>query len=47
MRAGWFGIPPNGWALLGFRDTEDGVFVGEITDPIPVVLDAGRMRIVG
>jgi beta-fructofuranosidase len=37
--------PTNGWSLLGFRDTEDGIFIGEITDPIPVVLDAGRVRI--
>ena len=29
--------PENGWALLGFRDTEDGRFVGEIPDPLPVV----------
>jgi beta-fructofuranosidase len=35
----------DGWALLGFRDTEDGIFIGEIADPIPVVLDAGRVRI--
>ena len=35
----------NGWALLGFRDTEEGNFIGEIADPIPVVLEAGRLRI--
>ena len=37
----------DGWALLGFRDIEDGIFIGEIADPIPVVLDDGRMRIAG
>jgi beta-fructofuranosidase len=30
------------WNLLGFRDTEDGVFVGELTDPIPVTSRAGE-----
>lgn len=29
--------PEHGWSLLGFRDTEDGRFVGEIPDPLPVV----------
>jgi beta-fructofuranosidase len=24
------------WFMLGFRDLEDGKFVGELTDPIPV-----------
>jgi beta-fructofuranosidase len=33
------------WMLLGFRDIEDGVFIGEIADPIPVTLDEGRVRI--
>jgi beta-fructofuranosidase len=28
--------PHGGWCLLGFRHTEDGVFHGEILDPIPV-----------
>jgi beta-fructofuranosidase len=28
---------PGAWSLLGFRDTENGVFVGEIGDPLPVV----------
>jgi beta-fructofuranosidase len=37
----------NSWSLLGFRDTEDGIFIGEIADPIPVVLDAGRVRVAG
>ena len=36
---------PGSWALLGFRDTEDGTFVGEITDPLPVVLDGGTLRL--
>lgn len=29
------------WFLLGFRDIEDGVFAGELTDPIPVTAVAG------
>lgn len=35
----------GGWALLGFRDTEGGRFVGEITDPLPVVADAEGLRL--
>ena len=30
----------DGWYLLGFRNIEDGKFVGEICDPIPVTADA-------
>jgi beta-fructofuranosidase len=26
----------GGWHLVGFRDVEGGVFVGELTDPISV-----------
>ncbi len=33
------------WVLLGFRDIEDGEFMGEIADPIPVALQEGRVRI--
>lgn len=33
------------WALLGFRDTEDGAFVGEITDPLPVVREGRTLRL--
>ena len=29
------------WNLIGFRDLEDGRFVGELTDPIPVTSVAG------
>ncbi|AEF40168.1 glycoside hydrolase family protein [Hoyosella subflava] len=30
------------WSLIGFRDTENGAFIGELTDPIPVqYLDGG------
>lgn len=29
------------WWLLGFRNLEDGEFVGELTDPIPVTSQAG------
>lgn len=36
---------PGDWALLGFRDTEDGRFVGEITDPLPVVRDGDTLRL--
>jgi beta-fructofuranosidase len=31
----------GGWSLIGFRDVEDGGFVGELTDPIPVTSRAG------
>src|SRR6266508_6964906 len=33
----------GGWYLLGFRHTEDGVFYGEILDPIPVRLVRDRL----
>jgi beta-fructofuranosidase len=33
------------WVLLGFRDTEENGFVGEICDPIPVNLDGEQVRI--
>lgn len=36
---------PDRWALLGFRDTENGVFVGEIADPLPVVRDGRTLRL--
>jgi beta-fructofuranosidase len=36
---------PGRWVLLGFRDTEDGVFVGELTDPLPVVRDGDTLRL--
>ena len=35
------------WALIGFRDIEDGRFVGEITDPLPVVRDGDTLRLAG
>ncbi|HEV7899791.1 MAG TPA: glycosyl hydrolase family 32 [Planosporangium sp.] len=31
------------WCLLGFRQTENGVFHGEILDPIPVAWENGRL----
>ena len=34
--------PANGWYLLGFIGERDGVFVGEISDPIPVTADPVR-----
>jgi beta-fructofuranosidase len=34
------------WAVIGFRDIEDGRFIGSIVDPIPVTLDEGQVRIV-
>jgi beta-fructofuranosidase len=33
----------GGWCLLGFRHTEDGVFHGEILDPIPVEWAGDRL----
>lgn len=27
---------PDQWVLLGFRDTEEGTFIGEIPDPLPI-----------
>jgi beta-fructofuranosidase len=36
---------PGRWALLGFRDTEDGAFIGVIPDPLPVVRDGGTLRL--
>jgi beta-fructofuranosidase len=38
-------LVPDGddWYLLGFRDAEDGVFRGELLDPIPVAFDGGRL----
>lgn len=35
------------WNLIGFRDAEEGVFVGEITDPLPVVRDGDTLRLAG
>nr|WP_297427924.1 glycoside hydrolase family 68 protein [uncultured Actinotalea sp.] len=35
------------WNLIGFRDVEEGVFVGEITDPLPVVRDGDTLRLAG
>lgn len=32
------------WNLLGFRYDEDGEFVGEIADPIPVEITAGQLK---
>ena len=37
---------PGRWGLLGFRDTEDGAFVGAIPDPFPVVRDGRSVRLV-
>jgi beta-fructofuranosidase len=33
------------WSLLGFRDTEHGRFVGEITDPIPLQRHGPTVRL--
>ena len=35
----------GGWSVLGFRDTEDGVFVGEIADPIPLERHGSTIRL--
>jgi beta-fructofuranosidase len=35
--------PDGQWCLFGFRDTEDGVFRGEILDPIPVERVGARL----
>ena len=29
----------GGWSIIGFLDTVDGAFVGELTDPVPVRYD--------
>jgi len=29
----------GGWTIIGFLDTVDGAFVGELTDPVPVRYD--------
>lgn len=39
------GDPEGDWALLGFRGTEGGAFVGELTDPLPVVRDGDTLRL--
>ena len=36
---------PGSWSLLGFRDTEEGAFIGEIPDPLPVVRDGATVRL--
>lgn len=36
---------PDDWVLVGFRDIEEGRFVGEITDPLPVVRDGDALRL--
>lgn len=36
---------PGRWGLLGFRDTEEGSFIGEIPDPLLVVRDEGTVRL--
>jgi beta-fructofuranosidase len=35
----------GGWAVLGFRDTEDGAFVGEIADPLPLERHGSTIRL--
>jgi beta-fructofuranosidase len=35
----------DGWTVLGFRDTEDGVFHGEIMDPLPIERDGRNVRL--
>ncbi|MCW4353808.1 glycoside hydrolase family 68 protein [Hoyosella sp. YIM 151337] len=33
----------SGWQLIGFRDTENDRFIGELTDPIPVIIRDGGL----
>lgn len=33
------------WSVLGFRDTEDGTFFGEIMDPLPIERDRRTVRL--
>lgn len=33
------------WAVLGFRDTEDGAFVGAISDPLPLTREGRSVRL--
>ncbi len=33
------------WSVLGFRDTEDGVFIGEIADPLPILRSGHTLHI--
>ena len=35
----------EGWTVLGFRDSEDGVFFGEIMDPLPIERDGSGVRL--
>jgi beta-fructofuranosidase len=35
----------DGWTVLGFRDKEDGVFFGEIMDPLPIERDGRTVRL--
>ncbi len=36
---------PGDWVIMGFSDTVDGRFVGEIVDPIPVVREGRALRL--
>jgi beta-fructofuranosidase len=33
------------WMVLGFRDTEDGIFIGEIMDPLPIERHGRSVRL--
>jgi beta-fructofuranosidase len=35
------------WAVLGFRDTEDDAFIGEIADPLPLAREGPAVRLLG
>jgi beta-fructofuranosidase len=35
----------GGWTVLGFRNTENGVFFGEIMDPLPIERDGRGVRL--
>jgi beta-fructofuranosidase len=39
-------LRPGEWAFLAFRGAPDDAFLGELTDPLPLHVDAGELRAV-
>jgi beta-fructofuranosidase len=39
-------LAPDEWAFLAFRGAPDEAFLGELTDPLPLHVDAGELRAV-